>query len=84
MSTHTFRLTCIVARLAARIPTLALGITCRLIVLSLLTNAIALCRVTCFLRRVSIASRHRSTMMASSLGAPEGFKAWLLKQSCDV
>lgn len=53
-----------------RIPTLALGSVCALSTLSLLMNAIALCRLTCFLRRVNIASRHCSTMMTSSLGAP--------------
>ena len=52
-------------------PMLALGSTCILSVHSRLTNAIALCRVTCFLRLVSITSRHCSTMMMSSFGAPE-------------
>ncbi len=68
---HAHTLTCMAALLAVRSPTLALGSTCRLSMLSRLMNAIALCRVTCFLRRVSMASRHCSTMMMSSLGAPE-------------
>lgn len=56
--------------MAERRPTLALGSVCRLSMLSLLINAIALCRDTCFLRRVSMLSRHRSKMLMSSLGAP--------------
>lgn len=74
-----------VARFAARIPTLALGRTCRLSTLSRLKKAMALCRVTCLLRRVSMASRHRSTIMMSSLGAPEIAEVWNLNLlTCEV
>lgn len=64
-------LTCSAALLAARIPTLAFGSVCILSVLSRLMKAIALCRVTCFFRRVSIASMHCSMMMRSSFGASD-------------
>lgn len=65
---HT--LTCMLALQAASSPTLALGSTCMLSVFSLLVNASALCSVTCFLRRISIVSRHCSTILMSSPGAP--------------
>ncbi|TNN26946.1 hypothetical protein EYF80_062913 [Liparis tanakae] len=59
-------LTCTVALPAASSPTLALGSTCRLSTLRRFRNAIARRSVTCFRRRVSMASRQRSTMMMSS------------------
>lgn len=63
-------LTCTSARLAARTPTQASGIRCRATVSSLLRKASARCRLTCFLRLLSITSTHFSTMPASWSDAP--------------
>ncbi len=63
-------LTCISVLLAARMPTLESGSRCRLSVLSLFRKPCALCRVTCFLRLVSMTSRHCSTIAVSSFVPP--------------
>lgn len=70
--------------MAAMMPTLALGSTCKQRVTSRFTKAIALCRVTCFLRLVSITSRHCSTMMMSSFGAPEEMERVIFNGICHI
>lgn len=63
-------LTCRMVLLADKTPMLALGSTCRLSVLRRFRYDITLWRDTCFLRRITMASKQRSAISTSSLDRP--------------